>query len=112
MVYKDPNDPRAKESKLKHYYSNKEQYYARNYAAKAKKAEYIRQAKNRPCADCGGLFPSYVMDFDHLDGTEKYKQVSKLTAHSWQRIKDEIAKCEVVCANCHRIRTYERLKSK
>lgn len=46
------------------------------------------------------------MDFDHLDGSTKLAKVSSLT--SFQQILDEAAKCEVVCANCHRLRTWER----
>jgi hypothetical protein len=67
------------------------------------------EAKNRPCADCGRSYPPYVMDFDHVRG-EKVANVSVLVAGgaSRRRVLAEIAKCEVVCANCHRERTHGR----
>lgn len=70
----------------------------------------VDQLKNVPCADCGKSFPSYVMDYDHRDPTTKEKEISFLlnkTTCPWQRILDEIAKCDVVCACCHRLRTWK-----
>jgi hypothetical protein len=61
------------------------------------------------CVDCGYNTHPRALDFDHI-GTDKTGDVGRL-AHSriaWPRLLAEIAKCEVVCANCHRIRTYER----
>ena len=60
-----------------------------------------------PCADCGRSYPAYVMDFDHVRGT-KSVGISLMFSYSWQTILAEIAKCDLVCANCHRIRTFER----
>ena len=50
------------------------------------------------------------MDFDHRDPSAKTMQVSDLVgkSKSWSRIAEEIAKCDLVCANCHRIRSFER----
>lgn len=60
--------------------------------------------------DCGGSFPYYVMDFDHRPGEEKLYVVNKMPGrHGLDRIKIEVAKCDVVCSNCHRVRTHERL---
>ena len=71
----------------------------------------IEALKSVPCADCGQVFPPYVMDFDHLG--EKVAPVSALaTTYGTEALTAEIAKCEVVCANCHRIRTYARLKDR
>lgn len=54
-------------------------------------------------------FLIYVMDFDHCVGEEKKAHVSRLVGMmNLQNLLDEIEKCDVVCANCHRIRTYER----
>jgi hypothetical protein len=63
-----------------------------------------------PCTDCGKHYPSYVMDFDHVRG-EKRAGVAQLTTHSWDVIQAEIDKCDLVCANCHRERTFMRLGS-
>jgi hypothetical protein len=64
--------------------------------------------KNKPCMDCGGTFPFECMDFDHVRGT-KLGNLNKLfTGAAMETILAEIAKCELVCSNCHRIRTRKR----
>lgn len=62
--------------------------------------------KNAPCQDCGGRFPPECMDFDHRDPTQKKWTVSKMLGASISNIRTEVAKCDLVCANCHRIRTW------
>jgi len=72
---------------------------------------FHRAAKSRPCIDCGHSFPPECMDFDHVRG-EKIMPVSRLSK-DWRSLKlllEEIEKCDVVCANCHRIRTTSRMK--
>lgn len=65
------------------------------------------QIKDTPCADCGGRFPPYVMDFDHKDPTQKeFTIAAYLNRVSLERLMAEVAKCDIVCANCHRIRTH------
>jgi hypothetical protein len=73
--------------------------------------ERVALLKSGPCTDCGGVFPPYVMDFDHRVGEEKFEGVSSLVGRTatWEVIEAEIAKCDLVCANCHRIRTYTRM---
>jgi hypothetical protein len=72
----------------------------------------IRDAKNVPCIDCKVSYPWMVMDFDHRPGETKVAEVSKLaTSASVQKIRDEIAKCDVVCSNCHRLRTFQRIEN-
>jgi hypothetical protein len=49
------------------------------------------------------------MDFDHRDPTSKRSAVTRMIGRAGtQRILDEAAKCDIVCANCHRLRTFER----
>jgi hypothetical protein len=67
----------------------------------------VAELKSKPCVDCGGIFPSECMDFDHLSD-DKIIDISKSLYRSMEFIKKEIAKCDLVCANCHRIRTYKR----
>jgi len=69
--------------------------------------DFLNQHKNKPCVDCGILYPPYVMDFDHARG-EKEFQISPKITYSLKRLKEEIEKCDVVCANCHRIRSHKR----
>jgi hypothetical protein len=59
--------------------------------------------ETHPCVGCGETNP-VVLEFDHLRD-KSFSTGGKLTTHKWQAILDEIEKCEVVCANCHRIRT-------
>jgi len=96
------------------YYERHKDYYLELQNARVERARRrIRQAKNVPCADCGRLYPPYVMDFDHRPGEEKSFNLpvaAGQTRLSWQRIEAEIAKCDVVRANCHRERTYQRRK--
>lgn len=68
--------------------------------------QILAVAKNVPCADCGVRHPPYVMDFDHGD-TDKIALVSTVV-RTWppERLRAEIRKCDVVCANCHRERTF------
>lgn len=61
------------------------------------------------CADCGFRAAAVALEFDHLPGTKKIGKVSNLaSSRTLDRVKEEIAKCEVVCANCHAIRTAQR----
>lgn len=72
---------------------------------RARLATLLRQAKAKPCMDCGGSFPSYVMHFDHRDPNTKRDKLSNIR-RAGLLIK-EMAKCDLVCANCHAIRTHE-----
>lgn len=93
-----------------HYQKNKK-YYKERIAAKKNEnkkqnLKLIRGLKEQtPCADCGKKYPYYVMDFDHINGQKK-DVVSKLTKSSPKIVLAEIKKCEIVCANCHRMRTF------
>ncbi len=59
------------------------------------------------CADCGYAADVRALHWDHLPGFKKKANVSSLYG-SWKATMAEILKCEVVCANCHMIRTAER----
>ena len=72
-----------------------------------KAKDYILAAKDVPCMDCHKRFPPEAMDFDHVRG-EKLYNVGLMTAYAIRTIQAEIDKCDVVCSNCHRIRTYAR----
>ena len=69
--------------------------------------EFLRAAKAVPCTDCGVEHPYYVMHFDHVRG-EKIRNLADTRSWSFARVRAEIAKCEVVCANCHAERTHQR----
>lgn len=98
------------------------QYYKENYYLKGKEKErllkknkqkrqeireLIRYKKSIPCMDCKKEYPYYVMDFDHRDPKQKKFTVASMTNKgNIELVKKEIEKCDVVCANCHRIRTH------
>jgi hypothetical protein len=97
--------------KKDYYQKHRAEYIERALAQKAKLRDVLRAAKNRPCQDCGKEYPPYVLDFDHREGEQKLFNVSSLNAHRWvsvRQLETEIAKCDLVCANCHRERTHQR----
>jgi hypothetical protein len=70
----------------------------------------LHEIKNVPCADCGGHFHPYCMDFDHLRDKKFTIGYAVVSSRRWSEILEEIEKCEIVCANCHRLRTFMRGK--
>jgi hypothetical protein len=70
--------------------------------------EYINSIKSGPCVDCDNHFPLNVMDFDHVRG-EKLFLLCRGIYKSLDSVIEEIKKCDLVCANCHRVRTQSRL---
>src|SRR3990167_4804916 len=83
-------------------------YKTKRKAIQKQKLDALKEAT--PCADCGNYFPAVCMDFDHLPGQAKLAELSSLVKRiiTSSVIDAEIAKCELVCANCHRIRTRNR----
>jgi hypothetical protein len=70
---------------------------------------YLRDIKGRtPCADCKIQYPYYVMDFDHVRGKKHANVMELVQTLSKKKIDEELAKCEIVCSNCHRVRTHMR----
>lgn len=93
----------------KHYEANKAQYLERNRKVREEKTQYtIKIREETPCMDCGVQYPHYVMQFDHRGDEPKSGNIGQLCAHSWKKLLAEIAKCDIVCANCHSIRTHQR----
>lgn len=70
---------------------------------------HVNAIKSSPCTDCGHTFPTVCMQFDHTEDNKEYNVSSMvMMGYSIARIDVEIAKCELVCANCHAIRTDQR----
>ena len=96
-----------------HYLANKQRYIdqagTRKRALRLERTIYLLAFfKSHPCTDCGESDP-VVLEFDHLDTSIKSFCIGQsLPYRNWQSILDEIEKCEVVCANCHRRRTARR----
>lgn len=65
----------------------------------------LAELKAHPCVDCGVQHIPAVMEFDHVRGVKKYAiKASKMARRD---LPEELAKCELRCANCHRIRHAE-----
>jgi hypothetical protein len=91
-----------------HYLTNRQRYIDQAAAQKKKvrlqRTLYlIEYFSMHPCLDCGETDP-VVLEFDHVRD-KCFEITAALPDRSWQSILDEIEKCEVVCANCHRRRT-------
>lgn len=69
--------------------------------------EVIRTVKSVPCTDCKQRYPHYVMEFDHVRGIKRYN-IANAGQGSAKTFIDELAKCDVVCGNCHNARTWFR----
>lgn len=95
-----------------HYRGNRDYYVAK---ARRRQIEVVARTrvwlldhlKSHPCVDCG-TSDVRVLEFDHRDGTGKVAAVAVLARAGYplERVVAEVAKCDVRCANCHRIRTH------
>jgi hypothetical protein len=92
-------------------------YYARNAASERlrtrgrktrvradNRARVLQHLLTHPCIDCGESNP-IVLEFHHVRGKKRDAVAYLVRSHEWRTVAAEIAKCEVLCANCHRIRT-------
>lgn len=103
-------DPEANRATVKRHYQRNRPAMLEKFAARRRDfADFLNTLKSVPCADCGGRFPVECMDFDHVRGS-KVANISRMHGHARERVMEEVAKCDVVCSNCHRIRTAARLK--
>jgi hypothetical protein len=92
-----------------HYEKNKDVTKLRIAARRAAVIEEYRAVKEAtPCTDCGQFFPFYVTQYDHIDADKVDDVATIANDGSRRKLFAEIAKCELVCANCHAIRTYRR----
>jgi 5-methylcytosine-specific restriction endonuclease McrA len=107
MAYKDIERGRA--AIRRHYYSNRQYYIDKAKRRKRDIRELVMLIKQVvPCRDCDKHYPYYVMDFDHVN--KKAATINVLIEKcNIGRLEEEMANCELVCSNCHRIRTYERI---
>lgn len=110
--WKKENPGKVRIHKARDYAKNKPSYVGRAKRRYQEIMEVVKVAKNVPCLDCGVRFPPSVMDFDHVRGTKSFAIGVYVSKNRGPRaiaaIKNEIEKCEVVCSNCHRLRTLKR----
>lgn len=103
------------ERSRRYYVENRELHKAtvgarRNAVVAANQTNYLEYLRAHPCCDCGNG-DIRVLEADHLHS--KYKNVSEMLSGgcSWSTLLTELEKCDIVCANCHRIRTHTRANS-
>ena len=79
---------------------------------KQRNKQYILDyLKSNPCVDCGESDP-VVLEFDHVRGDKLHNLVKMISnGMSIRRLEIEIEKCEIRCANCHRIKTVKEVNS-
>jgi hypothetical protein len=90
---------------------NQEQMYVYKRNSLQKIMKFVRSLKdNKQCIDCKETFRYWQLDFDHKPEFKKFDTISQLKGsnYSEQYILNEISKCELRCANCHRIKTHVR----
>ena len=99
----------------RHYQNNKQYYVDKADKRNADVLIRVRRLvweylQEHPCVDCGNADPR-VMEFDHVRGVKKYN-VSEMQnqRHTVKALMEEIAKCDVRCANCHWIKTYKQFQ--
>ena len=73
-----------------------------------RKKDWVVATKKKPCADCGGVFHTDAMEYDHRPGESKSFYLGGCGCMSKERILRELEKCDLICANCHRVRTARR----
>ena len=102
----------VREHSKQHYRENSKSYQDRVDAKKSKLRKLVEELKtNKPCMDCKIIYPSYVLDFDHREDETKVAEISNLVNNgNLESLLEEIAKCDIVCSNCHRERTHRRSK--
>ena len=102
--------PKCHNEYQKNYYKkNPQSIDESNKKRKEFLRSFIRMEKDKPCKDCGKRYAWYVMDFDHLRDKEFNLSIAVNKLRSLKLVQLEIAKCDVVCANCHRERTFNRV---
>ena len=94
-----------KKYKKTHYKSNKQKYIGKSIEwRKARRLKFFNWLNEQSCVDCG-ISDVRVLEFDHLDPSVKEYNISQIIEGPEDKLQKELNKCDIVCANCHRIRT-------
>jgi hypothetical protein len=99
--------PSQRPYNIEYYWRNRNLELERVRVRQAGMVELLRDLRRVPCVDCGGQFQPHQMDFDHRDPSTKAFNVmtGRAMLMSTRRVLAEVAKCDIVCANCHRLRS-------
>lgn len=81
----------------------------RTSECRTKAIRFLQEYKsNKTCADCKENYPYWMLEFDHVNGKSFTISAFRNKTNDLDKIKEEIKKCEIVCCNCHRNRTFMR----
>ena len=92
------------------HYKNREWNKERTLDRRTRHRAWVHDRKRASdgCIECGENDPA-CLDCHHRDGVEKEMTICEMVTHGYSKDKllDEMAKCEILCANCHRRKHYE-----
>jgi len=94
-----------RDANVRWYAANRDRELERVTRRQAETTAFLRGLRDRPCADCGRRFHPVRMAFDHRDPAQKRFTLAKAMLKSRADLVAEVAKCDVVCSNCHSLRT-------
>ena len=104
---------RRKVTYKEHYEKYRDEYLARGKIRRTKlRAEFrsnmLQFLKRKACITCGEN-DIRVLELDHIDSSQKTFNISQAVriGKTWQQVLEEIKKCQILCANCHKIKTAE-----
>lgn len=102
---------KKKDDKI-YYDLHKEKWNSYNKEWKKEFWNWYKNLKTEPCSDCKNTYDPVVMDWDHKPDEIKIQSIADIARScNKEKVLTEIVKCELVCANCHRLRTSKRLKT-
>lgn len=110
MPYK--NREQQLEAQRRYYAEHREKQAHQQRDRRQRTRKYVIEVKTAAvCTDCKIDYPHYVLHFDHISD-DKVMDVNRLAREgNMEKLIAEMAKCEIVCANCHAHRTWMRMQS-
>lgn len=110
MPYKDPEKRREanRKASAKYYENNKQKVIKASAAVRRKtRAQWQEFKKTLSCIQCGENHPA-TLDFHHVIRSKENRKVHRLISNAhWKAVHEELKKCVVLCANCHRKHHHE-----
>jgi hypothetical protein len=100
-------------AKVKQWRLDNKEKWKMSYKKSARKiyckgVDVINELRKQPCFDCGNNYPPYVMEFDHRDPSKKKYTITASKYSLGKSFREELEKCDLVCANCHAVRTHKQ----
>lgn len=79
---------------------------------RSKNMKHVQEYKqNHGCSDCKEDYPYWILELDHVRGTKIGNLSVMVKQNTLEEVIAELEKCDVVCSNCHRNRTWNRIVS-